>query len=83
VLKLDVYHVDCPSHTPMRNGHPVDLTAKDFDLSVLSLRNVGQLLARGRICERVWGRSAPLFNRPPQSCSSIAHARDSIGAPSP
>jgi DNA-binding response OmpR family regulator len=57
VLKLDVYHVDCASHTLMRDGHPVDLTAKDFDLSVLFLRNVGQLLSRGHICERVWGRS--------------------------
>jgi DNA-binding response OmpR family regulator len=57
VLKLDVYHVDCPSHTLMRDGHPVDLTAKDFELSVLFLRNVGQLLSRGHICERVWGRS--------------------------
>ena len=63
VLKLDVYHVDCQSHTVMRAGHPVDLTAKDFDLSVLFLRNVGQLLSRDRICERVWGRSEVITSR--------------------
>ena len=63
VLKLDVYHVDCQSHTVMRAGHPVDLTAKDFDLSVLFLRNVGQLLSRDRICERVWGRSQVITSR--------------------
>jgi two-component system response regulator RegX3 len=63
VLKLDVYHVDCQSHTVMRGGRPVDLTAKDFDLSVLFLRNVGQLLSRGHICERVWGRSEVVTSR--------------------
>ena len=63
VLKLDVYHVDCPSHTLMRDGHPVDLTAKDFELSVLFLRNVGQLLSRRHICERVWGHSEVVTSR--------------------
>jgi two-component system response regulator RegX3 len=63
VLKLDVYHVDGLSRTVMRGGRPVDLTAKDFDLSVLFLRNVGQLLSRGHICERVWGRSALVPSR--------------------
>jgi hypothetical protein len=46
MLRLDVYHVDAPSRTLMRAGRPVDLTPKDFDLSVLFLRNVGQLLSR-------------------------------------
>ena len=62
-LKLDVYHADCRSHTLMRGGRPVDLTAKDFDLSVLFLRNVGRLLSRGHICERVWGRSEVISSR--------------------
>jgi DNA-binding response OmpR family regulator len=63
VLKVDVYHVDGLSRTVMRGGRPVDLTAKDFDLSVLFLRNVGQLLSRGHICERVWGRTAVVPSR--------------------
>jgi DNA-binding response OmpR family regulator len=63
VLKLDVYHIDSLSRTLMRDGRPVDLTAKDFDLSVLFLRNVGQLLSRSHICERVWGRSAQVPSR--------------------
>jgi DNA-binding response OmpR family regulator len=63
VLKLDAYHVDCLSHTLMRHGRPVDLTAKDFELSVLFLRNVGELLSRGQICERVWGHGAVVTSR--------------------
>jgi two-component system, OmpR family, response regulator RegX3 len=57
VLAVDVYHVDARSRTLLRRGDPIELTAKDFDLAVLFLRNVGQLLSRGQICERVWGRS--------------------------
>ncbi len=63
VLKLDVYHVDGLSRTLMRGGRPVALTTKDFDLSVLFLRNVGQLLSRPHICERVWGRSEVVPSR--------------------
>jgi two-component system response regulator RegX3 len=63
VLKLDVYHIDGLSRTLLRDGRPVYLTGKDFDLSVLFLRNVGQLLSRRHICERVWGRSAQIPSR--------------------
>jgi DNA-binding response OmpR family regulator len=63
VLKLDVYHVDGLSRTLMRDGRPVDLTTKDFDLTVLFLRNVGQLLSRSHIRERVWGRSEVVSSR--------------------
>jgi DNA-binding response OmpR family regulator len=63
VLELDVYRIDCESRTVLRDGRPVQLTSKDFDLSLLFLRNVGQLLSRGHICERVWGRSVLLPSR--------------------
>ncbi len=63
VLKLDAYHVDCQTRTVMRLGRPVDLTTKDFDLFVEFLRNVGRLLSRGYLCQRVWGRSAANTSR--------------------
>jgi DNA-binding response OmpR family regulator len=47
----------------LRNGKQVDLTAKDFDLSVLFLRNVGRLLSRGHIRETVWGPNAVVTSR--------------------
>jgi two-component system response regulator RegX3 len=63
VMKVDVYDVDGRSRTLLRDGRPVELTTKDFDLSVLFLRNVGQLLSRNDICERVWGRRALITSR--------------------
>jgi two-component system response regulator RegX3 len=62
-LKLDGYIVDGVSRTLTRDGHPVDLTRKDFDLSVLFLSNVGKLLSRNQISERVWGRSTVITSR--------------------
>ena len=63
MLAVDVYHVDTRSRTLMRGGRSVELTGKDFDLGVLFLRNVGQLLSRGQICEQVWGRREILASR--------------------
>ena len=63
VLAVDVYHVDGRSRTLMRGGHSVGLTSKDFDLAALFLRNVGLLLSRGDICERVWGQSEVVTSR--------------------
>jgi DNA-binding response OmpR family regulator len=63
VLTLDVYHVDGLSRTLTRDGRAVELTVKDFDLTVLFLRNVGQLLSRSQIRERVWGRSEVVSSR--------------------
>jgi two-component system response regulator RegX3 len=63
VMKVGAYDVDGVSRTLMRDGRPVELTTKDFDLSVLFLRNVGQLLSRRHICERVWGRNDVVTSR--------------------
>jgi len=39
------------------------LTAKDFDLSALFLRNIGRLLSRGHIRETVWSANQPVSSR--------------------
>jgi DNA-binding response OmpR family regulator len=63
VLEVDVFRVDCQTRTVLRHGRQVDLTAKDFDLSVLFLRNIGRLLSRGHIRETVWGPNAVVTSR--------------------
>jgi len=47
----------------LRDDEVLELTAKDFDLAVLFLRNVGRLLSRRHIRERVWGVSQELNSR--------------------
>jgi DNA-binding response OmpR family regulator len=56
LLELGAYRVDFQERA-------VRLTPKDFDLSVLFLRNVGRLLSRSHLRECVWGTKAPVSAR--------------------
>jgi DNA-binding response OmpR family regulator len=62
-LEAGAIVIDLGRRVVTRNGEPVDLTQKDFDLAVFLFRNVGQLVSRGHILESVWGRSADLNTR--------------------
>lgn len=44
------------------NGGPVSLTAKEFDLAVLLLQNLGTLFSRQSLLERVWGGELSAFD---------------------
>ncbi len=47
--------IDTASHIARRNGIPVALTAKEYDLLLLFLQNKNIALYRDRIYEKVWG----------------------------
>ena len=47
--------VDTLSRTVRKNGQPVELTAKEYELLLLFLRNRNIALYRERIYEEVWG----------------------------
>jgi two-component system, OmpR family, response regulator RegX3 len=63
VIELGPLRIDCRTRTVRFDERPIELTAKDFDLSVLFLRNVGQLLSRNWLCETVWGPKAVIGSR--------------------
>jgi two-component system, OmpR family, response regulator RegX3 len=63
VIELDVFRVDLETRTMLRNSMPLQLTAKDFDLATLFLRNVGRLLSRGHLRETVWVSNHPVSSR--------------------
>jgi DNA-binding response OmpR family regulator len=46
--------VDLATQRATRGGHPLDLTAKEFSLLTLFLRNPRRVLSRTRIYESVW-----------------------------
>jgi DNA-binding response OmpR family regulator len=39
----------------IRNGHELELTAREFDLLLVLARHAGQVLSRGQLLEQVWG----------------------------
>ena len=39
----------------LKNGEPVELTMKEFDLLVMLMRNAGRVLTRDALLDKVWG----------------------------
>lgn len=62
-LEVDAFLVDLRGRVLLRHAQPVQLTAKDFDLAVLLLSNIGRLLSRNQIRERVWSPATALTSR--------------------
>jgi len=55
VLRFEDLEMDTVSREARRAGQPVTLTAKEYDLLELFLRNPRRVLNREQILERLWG----------------------------
>jgi two-component system, OmpR family, response regulator RegX3 len=62
-IEAGALRIDCATRTVWRDGRPLAVTAKDFELSVLFLRNIGRLLSRGYLLDTVWGPNAGGLSR--------------------
>jgi DNA-binding response OmpR family regulator len=60
---FDSIRVHFSTHTVTRDGVPVDMTRKDFDLAVLFFKNLGRLLPRSYIAQTVWRENAAISSR--------------------
>lgn len=47
--------VDVMRHQVTREGKPIDLTAKEFDLLVMLMKNRGRVMTRDTLLDKVWG----------------------------
>ena len=54
-LTFDNVTLDIGGRTVTRDGVPIELTAREFDLLALFLRNPNQVLTRSTLMQRVWG----------------------------
>ncbi len=55
VLEAGPVRMDVERHTVTVSGREVGLPLKEFDLLEYLLRNVGRVLTRGQLIDRVWG----------------------------
>ncbi|MCI9576385.1 MAG: response regulator transcription factor [Clostridiales bacterium] len=55
ILEASGILVDIDSHTITKNGNPIELTAKEFDLLVMLMKNKGRVLTRNTLLDKVWG----------------------------
>ncbi len=55
VLRFDDLSLDTGTHRAYRNERAIDLTAKEYELLALFMRNPRQVLTRDVIFDRIWG----------------------------
>lgn len=63
VFEFEPFTIDRNSRTVMRDGEPVELTQKEYELIVFLFRNLGRVMSRGHILETVWGRNPNINTR--------------------
>src|SRR5262249_39932905 len=57
-LRVGDLVLDEGRHEVRRGDHPIELTAKEFDLLAYLMRNAGKVLTKGQIVDHVWGYAA-------------------------
>ncbi|MDW3095042.1 MAG: response regulator transcription factor [Gammaproteobacteria bacterium] len=62
-LEFIPYTLQRSSKTVKLNGENIEITRKEFELTLFLFRNAGRVLSRGYILETVWGRSAEVNTR--------------------
>jgi DNA-binding response OmpR family regulator len=62
-FSLGPWQVDRGRRTIMLENTVVKLTDKDFELACYLFQNVGKLLSRGHLLEKVWGIMTPIESR--------------------
>jgi len=62
-LEMPPYSIDLAKRTISCNGELIDLTQKEYELALFILRNVGKVLSRGYLLERVWGKNPEINTR--------------------
>lgn len=63
VMSYGPYEIDTVKRSISINGVPVELTGKEFDLSVFLFRNLGRLISRGHILETIWNKNTSVMTR--------------------
>ena len=62
-LSFPPFEIDIQRGEARQAGTKLELTPKEFELTVTLFRNIGRLLSRGHLQETVWGRSGDLATR--------------------
>ena len=62
-IEIGPYIINISKRSITSSGEEVSLTDKDFDLAVFMFQNIGRLLSRDFLLERVWGISSKINTR--------------------
>ncbi|MCB0825677.1 MAG: response regulator transcription factor [Armatimonadetes bacterium] len=62
IIEIGDLRIDSHTHTCTRNGKPITLTPREFDLLLAMARNRDQVFSRQVILQRVWNEDESLEN---------------------
>ena len=62
-LDFPPYSIDLKKRTVSINGEEIELTQKEYELTLFIFRNIGRVLSRGYMLERVWGKNPDINTR--------------------
>lgn len=62
-ISVGAYLIDLADRVVSFDGVPVEMTDKEYELTVFLFRNLGRLISRGHISESVWGQTADIQSR--------------------
>lgn len=62
-IVIGPYLVNLVDRVVTLDGMPIEMTDKEYELTVFLFRNIGRLISRGHISESVWGRSTDIQSR--------------------
>ncbi len=79
-LEFIPYVLQRASKVVKLNGENIEITRKEFELTLFLFRNAGRVLSRGYILETVWGRSAEVNTRTVDTHISRLRRKLSISA---
>ena len=79
-LEFAPYTLQRSSKSVKLNGEKIEVTRKEFELTLFFFRNAGRVLSRGYILETVWGRSAEVNTRTVDTHISRLRRKLAIGA---
>jgi len=76
-LVVQPFAFDLQERRVIVDGEPVELTNKEFELAVLLFRNIGRLMSRSYLLEKVWGTRAELNTRTVDT--HVSRVRNKLG----
>ena len=57
------YQIDTRSREVSYQGSPIEMTQKEYELTLFLFKNLGRVISRGHLLEMVWGTSSQLNTR--------------------
>ena len=79
-IAIGPYAINLVDRIVTLRGEKIEMTDKEYDLTVFLFRNMGRLTSRGHITESVWGRSSDVQSRTVDTHVSRVRKKLELGA---